>query len=108
MSWPRRLQPETGSVTDRFLAHLHNLVKVRELNETAGDDPQALVSQIEAGQPARRYRRARLLLSTSSPKRRVRRRAIGRRWPARGLAAEAALQSIREAAVGQLAGGPKP
>ena len=41
-------QAETGSVTDRFLAHLHNLVKVRELNETAGDDPQALVSQIEA------------------------------------------------------------
>ena len=27
-------QPDTGSVTDRFLAHLHNLVKVRELNET--------------------------------------------------------------------------
>ena len=40
--------PEQGSVTDRFLAHLHGLVKVRELNETAGDDPQALVSQIEA------------------------------------------------------------
>ena len=40
--------PEQGSVTDRFLAHLHSLVKVRELNETAGDDPQALVSQIEA------------------------------------------------------------
>jgi hypothetical protein len=39
---------ETGSVSDRFLAHLHNLVKVRELNETGGDDPQALVSQIEA------------------------------------------------------------
>src|SRR6204780_114733 len=42
-------QPDTGSVTDRFLAHLHNLVKVRELDETAGDDPPALVSQIEAG-----------------------------------------------------------
>ena len=35
-------------MTDRFLAHLHNLVRVRDLNETAGDDPQALASQIEA------------------------------------------------------------
>src|ERR1700722_2103251 len=32
---------ETGSVTDRFLAHLHHLVKVRELSETAGGDTQA-------------------------------------------------------------------
>ena len=47
-------------MTDRFLAHLHNLVRVRDLNETAGDDPQALVSQIEAesrrGDIARRAR----------------------------------------------------
>ena len=39
---------EQGGVADRFLAHLHNLVQVRDLNETAGDDPPALASQIEA------------------------------------------------------------
>src|SRR5208283_55436 len=41
-------QEEKAGVVDRFLAHLRNLVRVRDLNETAGDDPQALVSQIEA------------------------------------------------------------
>jgi hypothetical protein len=39
---------EQGTVTERFLAHLHSLVRVRDLNETAGEDPPALVSQIEA------------------------------------------------------------
>ena len=37
-----------AAIVDRFLAHLHGLVQVRDLNETPGDDPQALVSQIEA------------------------------------------------------------
>ena len=79
----RHAPPDTGSVTDRFLAHLHNLVKVRELNETAGDDPQALVSQIEAA--SRRGDIGAALASfESSPKRRARPLAIGRRWPARG------------------------
>ena len=41
-------QAEKGGVVDRFLAHMRNLVRVRDLNETAGDDPQAIVSQIEA------------------------------------------------------------
>ena len=39
---------EQGGAVDRFLAHMRGLVQVRDLNETAGDDPQALVSQIEA------------------------------------------------------------
>ena len=100
-------QPDTGSVTDRFLTHLHNLVKVRELNETAGDDPQALVSQIEAAS-----RRGDIGAAVASfdklPE--AARKAAGD-WPTLARArqaAEAALQSIREAAVGQLAGGQKP
>ena len=99
--------PEQGSVTDRFLAHLHSLVKVRDLNETAGDDPQALVSQIEA---ASRRGDIDAALASFDKLPEAARKAAGD-WPtlARArAAAEAALQSIREAAVGQLAGGPKP
>ena len=100
-------QPDTGSVTDRFLTHLHNLVKVRELNETAGDDPQALVSQIEA-ESRRGDIGAALASFDKLPE--AARKAAGD-WPTLARArqaAEAALQSIREAAVGQLAGGQKP
>jgi hypothetical protein len=100
-------QPDTGSVSDRFLAHLHNLVKVRELNETAGDDPQALVSQIEAGS-RRGDIGAALTAFDKLPE--AARKAAGD-WPTLARArqaAEAALQSIREAAVGRLASGQKP
>jgi hypothetical protein len=99
--------PEQGSVTDRFLAHLHNLVKVRELNETAGDDPQALVSQIEAA--SRRGDIGAALASFDKLPEAARMAAGDWSTLARARqAAEAALQSIREAAVGQLAGGTKP
>ena len=37
-----------GGIVDRFLAHLRGLVQVRNLNEMAGDDPQALASRIQA------------------------------------------------------------
>ena len=98
---------ETGSVTDRFLAHLHDLVKVRELNETAGNDPQALVSQIEA--MSRRGDIAGALAAFDKlPE--AARKAAGD-WPTLARArqtADEALQSIREAAVGRLASGPKP
>ncbi len=98
---------ETGSVTDRFLAHLHSLVKVRELNETAGDDPQALVSQIEA--EARRGDIADALAAFDKlPE--AARKAAGD-WPTLARArqrADAALLSIREGAVGRLAAGQKP
>jgi hypothetical protein len=100
-------QPDTGSVTDRFLAHLHNLVKVRELNETTGDDPQALVSQIEAGS-RRGDIGAALAAFDKLPE--AARNAAGD-WPTLARArqaAETALQSIREAAVGRLASGQKP
>jgi hypothetical protein len=98
---------ETGSVTDRFLAHLHNLVKVRELSETAGDDPPALVSQVEA---ASRRGDIGAALAAFDKLPEAARKAAGD-WPtlARArVAAEAALQSIRQAAVEQLAGGAKP
>jgi hypothetical protein len=100
-------QPDTGSVTDRFLAHLHNLVKVRELSETAGDDPQALVSQIEA---ATRRGDVGAAVAAFDKLPEAARKAAGD-WPtlARArAAAEASLQSIREAAVGKLASGQKP
>ncbi len=100
-------QPDTGSVTDRFLAHLHNLVKVRELNETAGDDPQALVSQIEA---ASRRGDIGAAVAAFDKLPEAARKAAGD-WPTLARArqaAEAALQSIREAAVGRLASGQKP
>ena len=41
-------RPESGGIVDHFVAHLRGLVQVRVLNETQGDDPAALVSQIEA------------------------------------------------------------
>ena len=98
---------ETGSVTDRFLAHLHSLVKVRELNETEGDDPQALVSQIEA-MSRRGDIAAALAAFDKLPE--AARKAAGD-WPTLARArqtADAALQSIRERAVGRLESGPKP
>ena len=100
-------QAETGSVTDRFLAHIHSLVRVRDLNETAGDDPQALVSQIEA--ESRRGDIGGALASFDKlPE--AARQAAGD-WPTLARArqaADAALQSVREAAIGRLAGGPNP
>ena len=98
---------EKGSMTDRFLAHIHNLVRVRDLNETAGDDPQALVSQIEA--ESRRGDIGGALASFDKLPEAARQAAGG--WPTLARtrqAAEAALQSIREAAVGRLAGDQKP
>ena len=98
---------ETGSVTDRFLAHLHNLVRVRDLGETAGDDPRALVSQVEA--ESRRGDIGGALASFDKlPE--AARQAAGD-WPTLARArqaADAALQAIREAAIGRLAGGPNP
>jgi hypothetical protein len=99
--------PESGGVADRFLAHLHNLVKVRELNETAGDDPQALVSQIEA-MSRRGDIAAALVAFDKLPE--AARKAAGD-WPTLARArqtANAALQSIREGAVERLEGGAKP
>ena len=98
---------DTGSVADRFLAHLHSLVRVRDLNETAGDDPAALASQVEA-MSRRGDIGAALAAFSKLPE--AARQAAGD-WPALARArqaADSALQSIREAAIEELAGGPKP
>jgi hypothetical protein len=98
--------PETGSVTDRFLAHLHDLVKVRDLKETPGDDPQALVSQIEASTRRGDIQGA---LASFDKLPEAARKAAGD-WPTLARlrqAADAALQSIREQAIAGLAAGPK-
>jgi hypothetical protein len=100
-------QGEQGGVVDRFLAHIHNLVRVRDLNETAGDDPQALVSQIEAS--SRRSDVAGALAAFDKLPEAGRQAAGDWATQARARqAAEAALQSIREAAIGRLAVTPKP
>jgi hypothetical protein len=99
--------PEQGAIAERFLAHVRSLVRVRDLNETAGDDPQALVSQIEA--MSRRGDVAGALAAFNKlPE--AARQAAGD-WPAHARArqaADSALQSIREAAIGRLAAGTKP
>ena len=80
---------------------------MRDLNETAGDDPQALVSQIEA-MSKRGDIGAALASFDKLPE--AARKAAGD-WPTLAhtrRAAEAALQSIREAAVGRLVSSPKP
>ncbi len=100
-------QGEGGGVVDRFLAHMRNLVRVRNLNETAGDDPQAIVSQIEAA--CRRGDIAGALAAFGKLPEAAREAAGDRRTQAGARqAADAALQSIREAAIGRLAGGASP
>jgi hypothetical protein len=97
---------DTGSVADRFLAHLHDLVKVRDLNETPGDDPQALVSQVEALSRRGDIQGA---LASFGKLPAAGRQAAGD-WPTLARlrqAADAALQSIREKAIAELAAGPK-
>ncbi len=98
---------ETGGVVDRFLAHIRGLVHVRDLNETQGDDPQAIVSRIEAA--SRRGDAAAALAAFNQLPESARQAASD--WAVKAharLAADAALQSIREAAIGRLAGSPKP
>jgi hypothetical protein len=98
---------DAGGVTDRFLAHLRSLVRVRDLKETAGDDPPALVSQIEA--ETRRGDIEAALASFNKLPEAARQAAGDWLTLARARqAADSALQLIREAAIGQLAGGPKP
>jgi hypothetical protein len=102
------IQPvQDGGIADRFLAHLRGLVQVRPLNEVAGDDPAALVSQIEAD--SRRGDLEGALAAYAKLPETARRPAAD--WAAAASAkqgAEAALGSIREAAVARLAGNDKP
>ena len=100
-------QGEQGGVVDRFLAHLHSLVQVRDLNETAGDDPPALLSQIEA--LSRRGDIGGALAAFNNLPAPARQAAGDWLTLARTRqAADAALQTIREAAIAALAGSSKP
>lgn len=97
---------ESGSVTDRFLAHLRSLVRVRDLNETAGDDPPALVSQVEA--LSRRGDIGGALAAFDKLPEPARQAASDWVTLARTRqAADKALQSIRETAIAEFATGPK-
>jgi hypothetical protein len=100
-------QEEKGGVIDRLLAHLRGLVQVRDLNGAPGDDPQATVSRIEAD-----CRRGDIsgALAAFDKLPAAARQAAGD-WPVKARArqaADAALQSIRATAIGQLAGGGSP
>jgi hypothetical protein len=99
-------RPEDGGVVDRFLAHLRGLVQVRALSETPGDDPAALVSQIEA--ESRRGDVSGALTAFGKLPEPARQAASG--WAAEAgakQAADEALSSIREAAIAKLAAGGK-
>jgi len=96
---------DKGSVLERLLAHIRGLVQVRDLGETTGDDPEAIVSRVEAA--CRRGDIAGALAAFDKLPAPAREAAGD--WPAKARArqaADAALQSIREAAIGRLAGDP--
>ncbi len=93
---------EKGGTLDRFLAHLRGLVQVRNLNETAGDDAQALASRIEAD--CRRGDVSGALAAFAKLPEASRQAAAAWANAAESRqAADTALQSIRESAVAQLA-----
>jgi len=98
---------ESGGVLDRLLAHIHGLVRVHVLGESAGDDPEAIVSRI--GAECRRGDIAGAVAAFDKLPAAARQAAGD--WPVKARArqaADAALQSIRETAVGRLAGGARP
>jgi hypothetical protein len=98
---------ERGGIADRFLTRLRGLVQVRNLNAVVGDDPSALVSRIEAS--CRRGDVSDALEAFAKLPEPSREAASA--WASQAearQAAEAALQSVREAAVARLAESAKP
>ena len=95
--------PDTGDgVMDRMLDHMRKLVRVRAVGEVAGDDPAALVSQIEAAL-ARGQAASALGIYARLPEPA---RKAGADWAKTAdarIAADAAAQSLRESAIGRLA-----
>jgi hypothetical protein len=95
--------PDTGDgVMDRMLDHMRKLVRVRAVGEVAGDDPAALVSQIEAAL-ARGQAASALGIYARLPEAA---RKAGADWAKTAdarIAADAAAQSLRENAIGRLA-----
>ncbi|HZZ60518.1 MAG TPA: hypothetical protein VFE63_05010 [Roseiarcus sp.] len=96
-----------SGIVDRFVAHLRGLVQVRNLNETTGDDPLALASRIEADSRRGDVRDALAAFAKLPEPSRQAASAWASAAEAR-QAAEAALQTIRETAVAQLAENGKP
>jgi hypothetical protein len=95
--------PDTGDgVMDRMLDHMRKLVRVRAVGEVAGDDPAALVSQIEAAL-ARGQAASALGIYARLPEPA---RKAGADWAKTAdarVAADAAARSLRENAIGRLA-----
>jgi hypothetical protein len=95
--------PDTGDgVMDRMLDHMRKLVRVRAVGEVAGDDPDALVSQIEAAL-ARGQAASALGIYARLPEAA---RKAGADWAETAdarVAADAAARSLRENAIGRLA-----
>ncbi len=98
---------EAGSVGERLLGHLRSLVRIRQIGETAGDDPQALASQVVA-----RLQRGDLsgaLAAFAKLPQQARDAASAFAAAAGGKQdAVAAVQAIRDAAVARLAESDKP
>ena len=93
-----------GSISDRFLDHLRGLVVVHDLSEKTGDDPDALVTQVEA--LSRRGDLTGALAAFARLPEPARKVAAG--WAAeagQAEAAAAALRSVREDAIGRLSAG---
>jgi hypothetical protein len=95
--------PEPGDgVVDKMLDHMRKLVRVRAVGEVAGDDPAALVSQIEA---ALARGQAGSALGVYARLQEAARKA-GADWAKTAdarVAADAAAQSLRDNAIGRLA-----
>jgi hypothetical protein len=100
-------QAVRGGAVDRFLAHIRGLVHVHVLNEKAGDDPSALISQIEGA--LGRGDAAGALAAFSKLPEGARQAADD--WASQAnarRAADAAVQSIADSAIGRLARDAKP
>ena len=96
-----------GGIADRFVAHLRGLIQIRNLNETAGEDPQALAVRIEADCKSGDVSGA----LTAFAKLPGAAREAAKAWASAAelrRAADAAVESIRETAIAQLAKSGKP
>jgi hypothetical protein len=95
--------PESGDgVVDRMLDHVRKLVRVRAVGEVAGDDPAALVSQIQAAL-ARGQTAQALGLYARLPEAARKAGADWARTADARVAADAAAASLRDGAIGRLA-----
>ncbi len=98
---------EPGGVADKFLAHLRGLIQIRRVGEVAGDDPEALASQVAAS--LQRGDLGGALAAYAKLPAAARQAASG--WAAEAQskqAAVAAVQAVRESAVTKLTQSAKP